>query len=63
MITANEKMLIIEMTTLRMSLAAKARVQNEMHPTERNKIYMAVEALQELEEYYTAKEQKGGIES
>jgi len=30
MITANEKMLIVEMTCLRMSLAAKARVQTEM---------------------------------
>lgn len=63
MITANEKMLIMEMTTVRMSLTAKARVQTSMHPAEKNKIYMAVEALQELEEYYTEKEQKGGIES
>lgn len=63
MITSNEKTLIVKMTFVRMSLAAKARVQTEMHATERNKIYLAVEALQELEEYYTAQELKGGIES
>lgn len=63
MITANEKGLIIEMQCIRLSLQAKARVQTEMHPTERNKIYTAVEALQELEEYYGTKEKEGGIES
>ena len=50
------------MTTIRLSLAAKARVQTQMHPTEKNKIYTAVEALLELEEYYKQQEHEGGIE-
>ena len=55
MITVNEEMLIREMQTLRFSLNAKQRVQTEMHPSEKNKIYTLTESLEELERYYVEK--------
>ena len=63
MITPSEKLLMFQINYILGALTIKIRIETEMHPTEKCKIYTAMEALLELEDYYTAKKKKGDLES